>query len=419
ALARLVMIVHAYWCAGTIWLSLLFFFQAEDGIRGRNVTGVQTCALPILPTACLMQGRASPFVNGVRVTRAEALPCIKQAVGSLHMDIEARLSTGLASTPMAGARIQTVAGNLVTAKPLGVVSGVDHAHSGEVRRIDTQAIHAHLDRGQIVLLTSLGYSPSGEIFNLFAEDVATAAATALNADKLVLLHAGAALHQQASAIPAQLHLDAARRLLDNAAIELDHSMRAQLRTALSACKRGVSRAHLVSFETEGALLRELYSRDGDGTLIAGDIYDTLRTATPEDIGGILALIEPMENAGLLIPRSREQIELEIGHYLVMGRDGMVTACCALFPYPEAGTGELACIAVHKDYRNQHRAARLLTAVEKRARASGLKQLFALTTRAPHWFIEHGFKPADRSQLPSAKRQLYNTQRNSAIFIKTR
>lgn len=359
----------------------------------------------------------SPLVNDRRVTTTAALDHIKQAVGGLHMDIEARLSTGLASTPMAGARVQTVAGNLVTAKPVGITDGVDHGHTGEVRRIDTRAIHAHLDRGHVVLLSCIGYSPSGEMFNLLAEEVATAAATRLRADKLVLLHPGKALHERFDNTPAELEVHAAQQLLEAADTGFDLIDQARLKAALNACRRGVSRAHLVSFDTEGALLRELYSRDGAGTLIAGDIYDTLRPATSDDLSGVIALIEPLETAGLLVPRSREQIELDIGHYLVMVRDGMVTACCALIPYADEGAGEVACVAVHPDYRNGTRATHLLAEVEKRARHRGLTQLFALTTKAPHWFVEHGFKAADPSHLPVAKQGLYNYQRNSAVFIK--
>src|SRR5699024_4035304 len=324
---------------------------------------------------------------------AAALAHIKQAVGGLHMDIEARLSTGLASTPMAGARVQTVSGNLVIAKPIGIVDGVDHQHTGEVRRVDTNAIHAHLDRGHIVLLSCIGYSPSGEMFNLLAEDVATAAATRLHADKLVLLHPGAALHDRFADTPAELNMNDAQQLLDDPQSGFDLIDRARLRAALAACRRGVNRAHLVSFVAEGALLRELYSRDGAGTLIAGDIYDTLRPATADDLSGVIALIEPLEAAGLLVPRSREQIELDIEHYMVMVRDGMVTACCALIPYVDDSAGEVACVAVHPDYRNGTRASHLLAAAEKRARRSGLTRLFALTTKAPHWFVEHGFRAA--------------------------
>ena len=198
---------------------------------------------------------------------------------------------------------------------------------------------------------------------------------------------------------------------------LEPADRARLEAAIGACRAGVARAHLVSFDSDGALLRELYSRDGAGTMIAADTYDITRTATPEDLGGVLALIEPLAAAGILVGRSREQIELDIGHYLVMERDGLITACCALIPYADEAVGELACVAVHPDYRGQDRAAQLLVEVERRARRAGLARIFVLTTKTPHWFVEHGFVAADLDALPLAKRALYNYQRNSAVLIK--
>lgn len=374
-------------------------------------------ARPQIDAALAASGLETQFVDGVRVTDAAALACVKQAVGSLQMDIEALLSTGLASTPMGGARIATASGNLVTARPLGVAAGIDHGHTGEVRRVDVASINAHLERGQIVLLSCIGYSPSGEIFNLFAEEVATATATALRADKFVLLHPGAALHERFAHTPAQLRVDSAQALLVDADAPLTGADRSHLQAALTACRAGVRRAHLVSFDDDGALLRELYSRDGVGTMIAADTYDTIRTATPEDLGGVLALIEPLADAGVLVARSREAIELDIDHYLVMERDGLITACCALLPDADEGIGELAGVAVHPAYRAQSRAAQLLDEVESRARRAGLTRLFALTTRAPHWFVEHGFAPAELDALPLTRRALYNYQRNSAVFIK--
>lgn len=373
-------------------------------------------ARPQIDAALAGAGIDTRMVAGVRVTDVEALACVKRAVGSLRMDIEALLSTGLASTPMGGARLRVAGGNLVTAKPVGVAHGVDHQHTGEVRRVDVDAIRTHLDRGHIVLLSPIGYSPTGEIFNLFHEEVATATAAALRADKLVLLHAGAELHDRRTDLPAQLGLHEAEALLaDEGALET--ADRTRLEAAVQACRQGVTRAHLVSFEDDGALLRELYSRDGVGTLIAADTYDTVRQATAEDAGGLLALIQPLEAAGVLVPRSREQLELEIDQYTVLVRDGLITACCALMPYTEESVGELACVAVHPDYRRQGRAELLLRSVEKRARALGLRRLFILTTKAGHWFVEHGFEPGDLADLPLSKRQLYNYQRNSAVYIK--
>lgn len=372
-------------------------------------------ARPQIEASLASTGHETRLVNGVRVTDAAAMNCVKQAVGSLRLDIEALLSTGLASTPMGGARVRVAGGNLVTAKPLGVVDGVDHLHTGEVRRVDTAAIDAHLDRGHIVLLSPVGFSPTGEIFNLWSEEVATATATALGADKLVLMHGSQGENATDDKLPAQLSASDARGLLENQGVDSDRS--SLLHAAIEACGGGVTRAHLVNFDTDGALLRELYSRDGAGTLVANDHYDHVRQATVEDTGGLLGLIKPLEDAGILVPRSREQLELEIGHYTVMVRDGMITACCALMPYADEAAGEIACVAVAPDYRKQGRAEQLLGEVEKRARTQGLKRLVALSTRAGHWFIERGFAEADVGDLPVARQRLYNYHRNSAVYIK--
>lgn len=374
-------------------------------------------ARPQIDDALTQSGLSPRFSHDVRITDAEALACVRQAVGSLRMSYEAHLSTSLASTPMGGARITTVSGNLVTAKPIGVVDGIDHGYTGVVRRIDSASIEAHLASGHIVLLSCIGYSPSGEIFNLVAEDVAGATATALSADKLVLMHPGQAMHARFAEPSPGLTVEAARTLLDNDAIDLTTAEKAGLEAAITACSAGVERSHLVSFDSDGALLRELYSRDGLGTMVAADTYDAVRTATPEDLGGVLALIEPMTDAGLLVRRSREAVELDIDQYVVMARDGLITACSELIPYPDEAVGELACVAVHPSYRGSHRGASLLTEIEKRAQAAGLTQLFVLTTRAPHWFVEHGFITSDTDALPLVKRELYNHQRNSAVLIK--
>lgn len=372
-------------------------------------------ARPQIEDSLAAAGHETRMVNGVRVTDAAAMACIKQAVGSLRLDIEALLSTGLASTPMGGARVPVTGGNLVTAKPLGIVDGIDHQQTGEIRRVDTKAINAHLDQGQIVLLSPVGFSPTGEIFNLWSEEVATEAATALQADKLVLMHAGHELHESHDALPAELNAREAHALLDT--VTLEDGERSLLRAATRACQHGVVRSHLVSFEADGALLRELYSRDGAGTMVATNGYDNVRQATIEDTGSLLALIKPLEDAGILVPRSREQLELEIEYYTIMIRDGLITACCALLPYADEGTGEIACVAVAPDYRKQGRAEHLLHVVEKRAQTQGLKQLVALSTKAGHWFIERGFAEADVSDLPVARQHLYNHHRNSAVYRK--
>jgi amino-acid N-acetyltransferase len=348
------------------------------------------------------------FAGKLRITDAPTLECVKAAAGAVRMQIEALLSTGLASTPMGGARLSVASGNLVIAQPVGVRNGIDHLLTGEVRRIDADAIKAHLDRDSIVLLSPVGYSPTGEIFNLRFEDVAVAAAEAIGADKLVFL-----IDEKLKGAR-QLKLEEAQQIVqDGKAKEL----RDELALAVRACRNGVRRVHLISHRQDGTLLQELYSRDGVGTLVFADSYDVVRAASIDDVGGILGLIAPLEEVGVLVPRSREQLELEIGRYFVMLRDGLITACCALMPYTDEKVAELACVAVHPDYQNQGRAEALLAQVERTARAQKLKRIFALTTHAPHWFIEHGFKAGSIDDLPVTRKQMYNYQRNSKVLIK--
>lgn len=381
-------------------------------------------ARPQIERQLAARGLAPQRVGDLRVTDPAAMECVKAAVGALRLDIEARLSTGLASTPMGGARLKVAGGNWVTARPVGIRNGVDHQLTGEVRRIDIASIRAVLAEGRIALLSPIGYSPTGETFNLRAGEVAQAVATGLAADKLIFV-----LDQDPSAWhlaertgdAGQLPLAQAEDLLvrHGDGLELSAEDRALLDAALAAGRGGVKRVHLVGAGPQGALLRELYTRDGCGLMFYSDEnYESVRQATIEDAGGILTLIKPLEDSGVLVPRSREQLELEIADFDVMVRDGMVIACSALFPFPQNQMAEFSCLAVHPDYRRAGRAAALLARAEATARQLGIKKLFSLTTHSPHWFIEHGFVLAKIEDLPIQKQRIYNYQRRSIVLIKT-
>src|SRR5690554_2019989 len=324
----------------------------------------------------------------------------------------------MAASPMHGARLRVAGGNLVTARPLGVIDGVDYQHTGEVRRIDSKGIKRLLDERTIVLLPPLGYSPTGETFNLSSEDIATRAAIDLQADKLLLfcseqglLDASGQLIRELSAQEAQPHLEhyTKHKKLEQAEL---------LQAAANACRGGVARCHIISYHTDGALLSEMFTRDGCGTLVDQGLFEQVREAKIDDVGGLLELIRPLEEQGALVRRSRDLIEREITQFSIVERDGLIIACAALYPFPEQATGELACLAVHPDYRHGGRGDVLLERIEQRARALQLSSLFVLTTRTAHWFQERGFQACALEQLPSAKASLYNFQRNSKVFRKT-
>lgn len=373
-------------------------------------------ARPQIEARLSERGIKTRYHNGLRVTDGAALACVKQAAGALRVEIEALLSMGVANSPMAGARIRVASGNFIAARPLGVRDGVDYEHTGEVRRVDAQAMQKALDDNAVVLLSPLGYSPTGEVFNLSAEDVATAVAVELRADKLLCLTEGPGLVDEKKRLLRQLTLSEAQKLLSGKRAPAD-AVKRHLACAVRACQNGVRRAHLISRHTGGALLLELFTRDGIGTLIAGDTYEDTRAATIDDVGGILELIAPLEEEGVLVRRSRERLETEIEHFTVMERDGMIIACAALYPYSKEGVGELACLAVHPDYRDAGRGGALLENIERKAKQQKVKQLFVLTTRTAHWFVERGFKAADSKTLPMTRRALYNYQRNSKVFVK--
>ncbi|HUO43481.1 MAG TPA: amino-acid N-acetyltransferase [Burkholderiales bacterium] len=356
------------------------------------------------------------YVRGLRVTDDVALSCAKEASGRLRVEIEALLSMGLASSPMAGAQISVASGNFVTARPSGIIDGVDLQHTGEVRRINAAAIHDRLDHGELVLLSPLGYSPTGEIFNLALEDVAASVAVALKADKLIFLMDAGGVLDARGALLRELTPAAAEAALAKRRRAQVEDVTLYLPRAIAACRAGVARAHLVSRHVDGALLLELFTREGIGTMVAREPLENLRPARLDDIGGILQLIEPLEAEGVLVRRGRDLLEREIDRFVVIEHDRAIIGCAALYPY-DGRMAELACLTVHPDYRRSGAGERLLHAIEALARKTGIRRLFVLTTRAAHWFVERGFATAPVTALPRQKRVLYNYQRGSQIFLK--
>lgn len=357
------------------------------------------------------------FHQGIRITDNAALPLVVEAASAVRSQVEALLSTGLINSPMHGAHMRVSGGNFVTAKPIGVRDGVDFHYTGEVRRVDTHAICNALDDHSIVVLPCLGYSASGEIFNLGIENIATSVAHAIGADKLIAFIEGSGITDSKGKLLRELKPAQASALLKKQPQADQHALRA----CCHAVSAGTARAHLISYLKNGSLLEELFTREGSGTLIAHDSAELIRSATLDDIGGILELIQPLEAEGILVRRSREILEAEIQNFTVLEHEGLIAACIALYPYDEDTRknpmGEIACVATHPLYRGGKRASLLLSHMEKQARKLGLKKLFVLTTQTAHWFAEKGFLPAKIDQLPSRKQKLYNYQRNSKIFIK--
>ncbi|AVI66224.1 amino-acid N-acetyltransferase [Shewanella sp. NKUCC05_KAH] len=374
-------------------------------------------ARPQIDAALAANGIAPAYHDGVRITDEDSLKVIKQVAGALQFDITARLSMSLSNTPMQGAQINLVSGNFVIAQPLGVDNGVDFCLSGKVRRIDVQGLKRQLDNHCIVLMGPIAASVTGESFNLTAEEIATQVAIKLKADKMIGFSSQNGILDRNGDVIAELMPNDAQNIMNKLAEQGSACVgtMAFLKASIDACRNGVPRCHLVSYLEDGALLQELFSREGIGTQIVTESAERLRCASIADIGGVLNLIRPLEEQGILVRRSREQLEIEIEQFMLIERDGLVIGCAALYPFEEDNAGEFACLVVHPDYRDADRGSLLLKNIINQARNRGYSRLFALTTRSIHWFLEHGFVIEDVEALPQKKKQLYNYQRRSKIL----
>ncbi|MBY0575968.1 MAG: amino-acid N-acetyltransferase [Gallionellaceae bacterium] len=398
-----------------------FNLLAALGIRLVLVHG----ARPQIEEHLARNNLGDTYHHGIRLTDAETMRCVKEAVGRVRVEIEALLSMGLANSPMANADIRVAGGNFITAQPIGIINGVDLMHTGAVRKVDVAALNDRMEFGEVVLLSPLGYSPTGEVFNVTLEDIATATAIALDADKLMFLMDTDGVLDKKGKLLKELTVAQAQEVLSppkSAASgmskrKLPDDVSLFLPCAIRACEAGVARTHLISRHTDGAVLQELFSDEGIGTMVVESTLNTLRAATIEDVGGVLQLLRPLEEAGILVRRNRELLEREIARFVVLEHDHRIIGCAALYPFPDEAAAELAALAVDAQCRDRGYGEAILNHIASVAREQGLKKLFVLTTRTAHWFIERGFKEADVSDLPAQKKSLYNYQRKSKVFVR--
>lgn len=363
-----------------------------------------------------LRGAEAAYAKGLRVTDAIALECAKEASGEIRLDIEAAFSQGLPNTPMAHSTVRVISGNFVTARPLGIVDGVDHQHTGVARKVDAQSLRFALQSGAVVLVSPLGFSPTGEAFNLTMEDVAAATAIAIDADKLIFVTQLPGIVGRDGAVLGEISEMQARRVLEEGLLDEDSAC--YLRHALRACDGGVARAHIIPYQIDGSVLLELFRHDGVGTMLVEETLEALREATIDDLGGILAIIRPLEEDGTLVRRDHAQIERDIESFSVIEHDGVIFGCASLQMFAPERIGEMACLAVSSGAQTQGDGERLLRHLEQRARAAGLTRLFALTTRTMHWFLKRGFRPGSvDDDLPESRRASYDWQRRSQVLVK--
>jgi len=408
---------------------------------------------PQVDRALERYGIQQRFVRGTRISSPEVMQAVLEASGYVRFSIESALQR----RPSNSVSLRTpnvVSGNFFTAQPVGVVEGVDFGYTGKVRKIDVQKIMKRLDEDEIVILSNVGFAPSGALFNCQSEEVASSCASQLQADKLIFMTDGEMLADlRTRTIMHNVPLRAAMEFLQlngqaspydanassttstststmtpaksmtqqvdepRASRPMPERFHVCLQESVRALRGGVTRAHLINMFVDGAILIELYTRDGVGLMISRDIYEGIRSAKISDIPGIMELIRPLQEEGILVPRSREALEAEIHRFLVVVRDGMVTACAALVPYGSGEAAEIACFVVSPQYRGRGKGDALLGFLERRALSQGIRRVFILSVRAFHWFLERGFREGTIDDLPPEKRKTYNFHRRSKIYIK--
>ncbi|MDD3760551.1 MAG: amino-acid N-acetyltransferase [Acidithiobacillus sp.] len=394
------------------------FWNIAQDIALLNSLGINIVLVhgagPQIDAALERDDLSSQRVNGRRITTEEVMERLIPAVGGARLQVEAMLSEGRLDSPMAHAGLQVSSGNFIIAQPIGILEGIDYQYTGEVRRVAVEAIHRHLAADEVVLLSPIGVSPTGTLFNIRAEDIAVATAIALKAAKLIFYADFPGVLDSRGELLRQIVLSEIPALLQS---ELPEAIREHLLSAEKVCRASVERVHVIPRKEDGALLRELFTRDGLGTMISRDPFEHLRPATRNDIPGIMSLIRPLEESGVLVRRGRERLEREVEQFTVMERDGKVIGCVALYPYPEYGMAEIACLAVDEQYREEGRGEQLLDYGIATARRFGLNEVFVLSTQSSHWFLERAFRRGNLKELPMPKQALYNLQRRSGIFLR--
>ena len=360
-----------------------------EGLESENLEYIiqDLALLHVLGTKVILVHGAHPQLNSVlkntsfhkskRITDKKDMEAILSTHGVLRSRIEGMFSAGLPSSPLHKVEIAVVGGNFITAKPAGIIDGIDHLLTGETRRVNTEKIHEILDGNGLVLISPIGYSPSGQPYNLSSAELASQIAVSVGADKLIMFDPNGYISDRNGEQLTEITPVEASLLINSTPGESAQNIAAMVK----ATRGGVPRSHLVSFNQDGALLGELFTALGQGTQMSESHHELIRKANSLDLAGIIALIRPLEESGILVYRSRSLIEQEIDHFLVADVEGFVAGCCAIYPFDDQA--ELACIATHPSYRHPEYklglGSKLLDAAEEIAKRDGKKNIFVLTT----------------------------------------
>jgi amino-acid N-acetyltransferase len=364
-------------------------------------------------------GAAGDEREPVRITAAQALPFVEMA--AFHA--ATRFMTFLSAS-----RVDAVIGNFVRARGLGIVNSIDMEHTGAVDKISADSISRVLNLNMVPILPCIGWSPSGKPYNVSSDEIALAVSSALGAIKLFIISVDGGLRRGNFFLPESIETrddGSIVRLTPQEAEAMVTAYTAQhtgvmpaalreLKLALRASRAGVDRVHIIDGREEGAILKELFSNLGAGTMIYADEYESIRSFRSGDMPDILRLMEPLMQAGILIRRTAEQIQEKKDDYVVFEIDGSVHACAALYDWGE-NQGEIAAVATEPLYSGMNLGRRIVSYLVEKARKNRMNRVFILTTQTQDWFESLGFREAPVDSLPERKRQMYDQSRKSKVY----
>jgi amino-acid N-acetyltransferase len=308
--------------------------------------------------------------------------------------------------------------NALIAHPAGILGGVDQLNTGRVERVDTKALHLFLNDGIIPVIPPMGYDGEGRTFRVNSDGIALEVAEAMQAMKVLFLSASPGVVVNGE-ILGQLSMAEAEEFVKKKRALLDASLLSKLDHAARACRLGVARVHLLDGRHDEALLSEVFSHEGIGTMVYSNEYQQIRRVFKKDVRAVIALIRQSVSNEELVKRTRADILAHLDDYWVLEIDRNLLGCVAVHLYPEEQKAELACLYVSKNHEGQGYGRKLVSFAEQLAGEKGMRHVFALSTQAFNFFQQKGgFLEVGPDELPAERRRKYEASaRNSKIMLK--
>lgn len=338
---------------------------------------------------------------------------------SLQVSIEAAMClTNEMMQGLSAVNLRVAYVNAIIAHSVGILGGQDYQFTGRVERVDNKVLNLLLREGIIPILPPLGFDGEGHTYRVNSDFIAVEVARELQAVKVIFLASTATFDSDVQ-LPKQISIAESEELVICNRTHWAPSLLSKLDSASYACRQGVPRVHILDGKINEALLKEIFSNEGFGTMVYSNEYQQIRGLLKKDVRDILGLIRQSVKNEELVRRTRAEILAHIEDYWVLEIDHNLVACVALHVYPEDVVGEMACLYVHSSHENQGYGRKLMAFIETLAREKGLRKIFALSTQAFNYLQQKGgFRVAQLADLPTNRREKYKASgRYSRILVK--